>query len=205
MDPTEQASRRSWPPTTPCRVLWLADSSPAQLDEPERPSIAVREDCTVTTSGSRRMSTFHNVLDPCHAGPFGALYAQPMSRNYSSRSVAELRRCGVGDGSDNVPIAEDPEPGPAASMFQPSSFQANRGGADPNLKLFLVEQNARGMLLTGRWCGRGAKGSYRGQRRNSRPRRVLRRHWRRRDRLGAAGTQPDPATPVRAVGGRHAN
>src|SRR5271167_5003296 len=168
MAPTEQASRRSWLPTTSCCVRLLADSSRAQLDEPEKPSIAVREDCTVTTSGSRRMSTFHNVLDPCHAGPFGALYAQPMSQNYSSRSVAELRRCGVGDGSENVPIAEDPEPGPAASMFKPSAFRANRGAVDPNLESLLVEQNARGMLRIAHWCGRGAKGSYRGQRRNSR-------------------------------------
>ena len=46
MAPTEQASRRSWIPTTSCRVGRVAGSTQAQLDEPERPSIAVREDCT---------------------------------------------------------------------------------------------------------------------------------------------------------------
>jgi len=201
MAPTEQASRQSWPPTTPCRVLWLADSSRAQLDEPERPSIAVREDCTRDNERKWTDEHIYNVLGPCHTEPFGALYAQPMSRNCS----AEIRRCDAGDGSENVPIAEDPDPGPAATMFKPSSSQADGGVVDPNLESLWVEQNAKGTLRTDRWCGRGSKGSYRGQRRNSQPRRVLRRHWRRRDEAGAAGTHPDPATPVRAVGGRHAN
>lgn len=173
------------------------------MDEPERPSTAVREDCTVTTCGSRRMSTF---LDPRHtAGAICALSAQGMTPEYRLRSVADLCRCAVADGSENVPIAEDPEPGLAASNLAPNSFEANREASDLHFELFLVEQNPRGLLPTGRSCGCGAKGTYRGQRRNSQRRREPRRHWRRLARAGAAGTQSNPAAPVRAPGGRHAD
>ena len=68
------------------------------------------------------MSTFQTVLDPCHAGAICALYAQGLTPNHSLRSIADLCRCAVGDGSENVPIAEDPELGPAASMFRAEFF-----------------------------------------------------------------------------------
>lgn len=151
------------------------------------------------------MSTFYKGLDPCHnTGVIYDPYAQCMVPDYQARIGVYFSHDAVGYGSECASVAEDLELG-LALMLPVNHFRADCEVADLAVAVLFVEKAARAMLPPWPSWVRDVEGAYRGQHRRRQRRRVPPRPWRRLPMVGTAGTEPNPAIPTRALGGRDAD